>query len=217
MKMLLREKFVRAPITPTISLAIAAVVVLFAFFGVGGALVLLHKESVVHHFYFFLLRRAEDDSWKPMRMAYESLKSPHEGTLDLYQYLFSRHTKFQYSPTSLLTFAIGDALNISVSNRNLSMVGWLSVIGEAMVVGALTYEMAGKGGWNGRVRVGASMLAGLMCLFFYPVLKGYSLGQVQAWLSAWFALACYCWLVGFRSTAGILIGGSPDGSRSETE
>jgi hypothetical protein len=45
----------------------------------------------------------------------------------------------------------------------------------------------------------------VLALFFYPVLKGFALGQVQVWIGAAFAAAFWCWLTGRGALAGALL------------
>lgn len=43
-------------------------------------------------------------------------------------------------------------------------------------------------------------------LFFYPVMMGYHLGQLQVWINMLFALACLAWIGNRQVLAGVLIG-----------
>src|SRR5262249_50338521 len=48
-------------------------------------------------------------------------------------------------------------------------------------------------------------VAGLT-LTFYPIVKAYTLGQIQVWINGMFALAFLCWVVERRALAGFLMG-----------
>lgn len=45
-----------------------------------------------------------------------------------------------------------------------------------------------------------------MTLTFYPVVVAFSLGQIQVWINALFALAMLFWVVNRKALAGVLIG-----------
>ena len=43
-------------------------------------------------------------------------------------------------------------------------------------------------------------------LTFYPIVKGFTLGQIQVWLNGLFALSIVCWATGWKASSGVLIG-----------
>src|SRR5262245_64307280 len=45
-----------------------------------------------------------------------------------------------------------------------------------------------------------------LTLTFYPIVKAFTLGQIQVWLNGIFALALLCWVTGNRASSGLLIG-----------
>jgi hypothetical protein len=53
--------------------------------------------------------------------------------------------------------------------------------------------------------VACLVVAGL-CLTFYPLIKGYSLGQIQVWVNAIFAFVVWGWYRGWRVGTGICLG-----------
>lgn len=163
----------------------------------------------------FLRFRTSGDSAGAMKPAYEHVV---DGRPDgLYEDVFERQKiKFQYPPTSLLPwFALrsrpGEALlsfaGISF-DRALILISWIAVF---VTVGFTTAIF--RVSWRQTVEEGTSRSPGplatgavfLLALFFYPVLRGFSLGQVQVWIGAAFAAAFWCWLVGRRFLAGVLL------------
>jgi hypothetical protein len=180
--------------------------------GVGLALViataqvqkLLHTPSVLVTLrYHWLVGAASSDSWMPMRAAFTWLSGPHQG--GVYQEIFfNQHIKFQYPPSSLLLFAVPHMAGLDLTDRLLNRIGWVMILVEAAAVGAMMYVALQKTPL--RTRLAAALLAAAMTLFFYPVLRGYSLGQVQAWINTAFAIAALCWLTGRPGVAGLFIG-----------
>ena len=60
---------------------------------------------------------------------------------------------------------------------------------------------------DSRVLVAArvAIVAGFT-LTFYPIVKAYTLGQLQVWINGLFAVALLCWAVGWKSVSGFLVG-----------
>jgi hypothetical protein len=152
----------------------------------------------------WLFWRAGDDSWGPMRAAFDWLSRPHAG--GVYQEIFfHRHIKFQYPPSSLLVFSALEALGLSPSNGLLNAISWVSILVEASAVGALAYAALRKA-CPERLRLAAALLAAAMTLCFYPTITSYNIGQIQTWINALFAVAALCWLRDRPGAAGALIG-----------
>jgi alpha-1,2-mannosyltransferase len=152
---------------------------------------------------------AYNDSWRPMREAFRWFSEPHHGTI--YQEIFfNRHVKFQYPPSSLLLFALPRRIGIPTTDFDLNMICWGAVLVEALAVSAIFWLAArrstARDAQRGMIVAGA-VLAAAMTIFFYPVVRAYSLGQIQAWLNAAFAVAALAYMTGRRGLAGALIGG----------
>jgi hypothetical protein len=178
--------------------------VLVAAFAAAVPAWLADHDSIIRLLHYWLAVVQGDDSWKPMREAYAWHLGGHGKTI--YQHvLFDEHVKFQYPPASLLIFAIPGALHIPVSDRALNMIGWISVLIASAATGALTFR-ATRDWPETHLRYAAAVLAALLTLTFYPVLWAFRQGQIQAWLSAWFALSALAFFTGRKRTAGALIG-----------
>lgn len=162
------------------------------------------RDSLIRLLHFWLVTVQGDDSWKPMRAAYAWFAAGHGETI--YRHvLFDQHIKFQYPPCSLLLFAIPQVLHFNVSDRELNLIGWWSVVVEAVATGALT--LAATRDWpERRLRWAAAFVSAVLAMTFYPVLWAYKEGQIQLWFTALFALASLAWLRGHRRTSGVLIG-----------
>jgi alpha-1,2-mannosyltransferase len=139
------------------------------------------------------------DSWGPMEVALWHLNS-HDPRRLYDAVLFEQKVKFQYPPTALLALEALRSLGAGSLPRLLNVVTWLSVVLTAAVTGALL-----AGGTGGRRRVALFALGTAATLTFYPVLKAYSLGQIQAWVTALAALLLLAWVQGRRAVAGVLL------------
>jgi alpha-1,2-mannosyltransferase len=177
---------------------------LFAAFAAAIPAWLAEHDSLIRLVRYWLDVVQGDDSWKPMRAAYAWHASGHSGTI--YRHiLFDEHIKFQYPPASLLIFAVPEALRVSVSDRALNLVGWVSVLIVAGATGALNLR-ATRDWPEKNLRYAAAALLGLVALTFYPVLWSFRQGQIQTWLSAWFALSALAFFTGRTRISGALIG-----------
>lgn len=162
------------------------------------------QHSLIRLLHWWLVFVDGDDSWKPMRAAYEWFTGGSGATI--YQHvLFDQHIKFQYPPSSLLIFAIPDAVGVPASDRILNLIGWTSVPVVALATAAHSWILTRD--WSERtLRLAAAGVAGAIAFTFYPVLWGYVEGQIQVWFSALFAVASLLWLTGRKRAAGVAIG-----------
>lgn len=178
-----------------------------------------YKETVLQHTWDVLRGRGCDDSWGIMSDSLDYARTPH--TTPLYsEIFFERKRKFQYPPSSLFAVAgllwlVGpdrirtqDCMVFDTLTAN-DVLGWLFILMSAMSA-ALLLEI----GLRRRHMPPASnpMLATrfvivlALTLTFYPVVKAYTLGQIQNWLNGLFALALLCWVTGRKAPSAVLIG-----------
>lgn len=152
---------------------------------------------------------ATDDSWRPMRAAYDWVISAPDGTL--YQEIFfERRLKFQYAPTSLLPYAAIEGLGMTADPVLLNRINRVLLLASAVGVGAITWILMRRAQTTANADpapplLGALLTAGAVFLFF-PMTYGYQLGQLQVWNNALFVFACLAWVVDRRILAGVLLG-----------
>ena len=159
-------------------------------------------ETAWTHLRAFLRGTQGADSWKPMEAArtYLATRSDH-----LYEEIFfTRGVKFQYPVTALLLIG-------SATRRTLAVVSWVATLATAGLTAAIlrdalrqadpTAEQPSTG-----ATVGVYLTAGALALTFYPLVKAFSLGQIQTWVDAVFALLVLSWGRGHRTTGGFLTG-----------
>jgi hypothetical protein len=178
-----------------------------------------YNETALHHTWDVLHGRSVDDSWGVMMSAVDYLKSP--GPRPVYSELFfNRGQRFQYPLSSL--FALEGMLHVAGvdyvrTNKHVvyqtltinDVLGWAFIaLGFAATVALLERSLK-QAGIEGDTRV----LAGLRAVFvlgltltFYPIVKAYTLGQIQVWINAVFALALLFWARGQGAVSGFLIG-----------
>jgi hypothetical protein len=150
------------------------------------------------------------DSFFPMAAAVKCHKFAPD--VPLYDLLFFQlKTKFQYPPTSLLVMypTALPQMSAALARRGLD---WCSVVGTVSwvlvyVTAALTADVLRRvlaaPGRQGRALFLASGV--VLSLTYYPVVRGYSLGQIQVWVNALFAAAVWCWVTLRPVGAGVAV------------
>jgi hypothetical protein len=178
-----------------------------------------HDTTVLHHTWDVLHGRSLDDSWGVMMSAIDYLKSP--GADPVYSELFyKRGQRFQYPPSSLFMLegmlrlvgvdfvrtnkhAIYDSLTLN------DALGWMFIALSAAVTSLFLERSLRQIGLKNDTRllswIRAACVLGLT-LTFYPIVKAYTLGQIQVWINGLFALALLCWAYGRPAIAGVLLG-----------
>jgi alpha-1,2-mannosyltransferase len=173
----------------------------------------------------FWTRRHVEDSWAAMLNTWEYRRA-HPDTR-LYEDLFfgkagsnnGAQLKFQYPPSSLLfvepiaraiprksvealSTAQADAPRYAVLNA----IGYLMLWANAGLVAMIFLRCGELAGvvtslTDRRLRL---LLALAATLTFYPIIKAFTLGQVQTWLNAGTALVVWCWITGRVCSAGMI-------------
>jgi hypothetical protein len=175
----------------------------------GGTLLLLAlgapwTETALFPVARFFQGRQASDSWTSLDVGYAYVTGPPRQRALYDATFFSRQLErkgFQYPPTSLLVMSAADAVFGSTRGL-LEAVTWLSVPLMAALVALLDRKLAGPRAdpWPSR-----AALAALATLAFYPALRAYANGQVQAWINTLFAGALLAWVCGRAVIAGALV------------
>ena len=177
-----------------------------------------HRETVLHHSRDVFLGKGGDDSWGAMNFGLGHVESG--STTPLYsEIFFNRSVRFQYPPTALFVLAgmrwagpdrmrTSDLQILPWPTIN-DALGWAFLLLTAAATAALFEqrlrqhhgpdEFRGLVIWRGLLVVG-------LALTFYPVVKAFTLGQIQVWLNALVALALLGWATGRKQLSGVLVG-----------
>jgi hypothetical protein len=189
---------------------------LIAFFLVNSIVINLALEKVnqqnsLRYLKKYLVQTALDDSWKPMRDAMQLVETAPSQLL-YSEIWFNQNIKFQYPPTSLLLleplrhFPWGDLTSDAWLNR----ISWIMIIAIALLNGVIfSINMHKNSDLSnaGLLDKGAWLLLPVgFTLTFYPMLRAYSLGQIQTWIDFGFALLVFAWLKDRRGLSGIIGG-----------
>ena len=85
-------------------------------------------------------------------------------------------------------------------------ISWIAVLVTAIATGLFTLLLLERSAVATTVgqRYTVALLSAIAALIFYPVVKAYSLGQIQTWVNALFALSCVFWGVKSTNIGGAL-------------
>lgn len=178
-----------------------------------------YQETVLKHGWDVLRGRSGDDSWDPSSAALAHIRSG--AATPLYaEVFFKKGIRYQYPPSALFALA---AMQWAAPGRVLiddqryagprptinDIVGWLFLLLTAAATAALLEIGLRR---RGIPRGGAGLMAlrvaivAALTLTFYPVVKAFTLGQMQTWVNGAFAVALLCWVTGHKGAGGVLMG-----------
>jgi hypothetical protein len=146
-----------------------------------------------------------DDSDAPRRSRTLSRKP-------LYRALyFDNNVRFQYPPSSLLVLKVlrGTGLVDPIGDRRLNRISWWCIWGLAVVLARVFFLARKRFGQTAEVSRSDEIFYALAALgftlTFYPIVRGYYLGQIQVWIDLLIAGVVWAWLEGFRRTSGVFL------------
>ena len=177
------------------------------------------RELPPYHVWQFFTLHQDLDSWQPMWQAFEQLKAAPRTPLYA-EVFFEQHTKFQYPLTSLLLF-YGLQGVLAPFNPGypqtlyfvLMLASWLSVV--VLLVFSIKIFNHSLQQVEKHPKVPApsrsetilrNVFLIALGLTFYPAIRAYSLGQIQAWINAIFAVMLWCWIKDKKQISGVLGG-----------
>ena len=168
--------------------------------GVSRALHLGNPGGIKGLVQDFVHVRQWTDSWRPMMTSLDYFQAhPTQPIYSAPLYDTLIYPLASLLPMVLLRkFGVGDAAML----RILAIGSWLAVLGVAVASLAMARRLLrARGAKLTWPDVLAVVLAVLGC---YPLLKGYSLGNAQTFLSFEFALMLYLWTRGSERSAGVV-------------
>ena len=153
-----------------------------------------------------VIGRARSDSWGQMRVALEEFRAHPEAPL-YSGVFFRRHIRFPYAPPSLLLTSVVERLPAN-EFAVLNFLSWLALVATVLITAALFRRGTARedrAAAPGRLdRVVTALLVAGFTLTFYPVVKGFTLGQIQTWINLSLAGALLAWTAGGEARGGVL-------------
>jgi hypothetical protein len=142
------------------------------------------------------------DSWVPMMKSLDYFRDHPQSPI----YAANLYDTLIYPLPSLLPMLALRKLGVSdpAMLRILAITTWLSVIGIAVITLAMGRRLLRN--HNQQLEWPTILAVFLGCIGFYPILKAFSLGNAQAYLSFLFTLMIFLWVTGRERSAGAVAG-----------
>ena len=200
-----------------------AVFLLLNAFAFNGVLWLVspepYEETVLDQTWDVLRGRGCDDSWGVMSVSLDYVQE-HRDKPFYSELFFERKLKVQYPPSSLFAVAglrwlVGrdgirtEECTVYDLPTVADVLGWLFILMSAASAAALLeigLRRQGAPPASGPMLAARFTIVLVLALTFYPLVKAYSLGQIQTWLNGLFALSLLCWATGRKVPSGVLLG-----------
>lgn len=140
------------------------------------------------------------DSWLPMLKSLDYFREhPHEPI-----YYAKLYDTLIYPLPSLLPMVLLRKLGLQAHElRIIAVLSWFACIGVAGFTLALAQVQLRKRG--GSLSFASVLAVVVLWAGFYPLFKGYALGNASTFLSCAFAAVLWCWVRGNERAAGVLI------------
>lgn len=210
------------PCSAPLRITLGLVALLLGSLAVSGAIWLAapaqYSETVLRHTWDVLRAESGDDSWDPSGQALAHVRSG--AAAPLYATVFfKKGVRYQYPPSALFALAAMqwiDPARVVVDDQVYrgprpainDMAGWFFLLLMAGACAALLeIGLHRRGIPRGSAGLIALRVAAVfaLTLTFYPVVKAFSLGQIQTWVNGAFALALLCWATGRKTACGLLV------------
>jgi alpha-1,2-mannosyltransferase len=177
-----------------------------------------YKDTVLRQASDFLHAKSGGDSWGVMSTAYDYLRWPHQTPI-YSEMFFDRGVKIQYPPPALFVIPamrLGGYERLRLAEAYYGpwpstndVVGWAFILTMIGAIAALLHIHLRRVNAlpDGAASIALTIaLAAGFTLTFYPVMKAYTLGQIQVWLNSLFALSLLCFTTGRKVLSGVLLG-----------
>lgn len=176
-----------------------------------------NDQTTLNHTWDTLTGRGGDDSWGAMSVALDHIRAKPD--VPLYSDIFfTQQYRFQYPPSSLFVLSamlvagrdrvrLNDVHEGSWPTVN-DVAGWIALVITAAAVAGLAERRLRPRlvGDTAILQVVRLLLAAAFTLSFYPIVKAYSLGQIQVLINALMAVGLLAWSAGWRASSGLMIG-----------
>jgi len=141
------------------------------------------------------------DSWEPMLKSLDYFHAHPESPI----YQAKLYDTLIYSLVSLLPLAALEKLGIT-GDRMLRLLAWSSWL-AVWLVGGISTLLASRllSLKRAKLRISSVISIFVACIFFYPILKGYTQGNAQTFLTLGFTLLIYLWTTGKEKSSGIVV------------
>jgi len=164
--------------------------------------------NTLSHSFHLLMGNLGEDSWWPMQEAF-NYWSKYPDDKPIYSaLLIDGNTRFQYPPSTLLIPLLLVTFRANQEQFYFLMT-YFCLASTAIATSAIAlYSLRefGKTLLSRNEKLLFLVIISLLTLTYYPIVKASTLGQIQVWLTAAFAISLCCYLSGRHTLAGIMVG-----------
>jgi len=180
----------------------------FAIKGITNHYSIKNDKMSFDHAIWVFTDEIGDDSWRPMKLAYGHWIESQGQSLLYTDLLLPVKLKFLYPPTALLITQFIETNNINLlAFSTTTTIIFLFLMAAGIIATVLhSYKHYQAPLLSPTDQVAIGVLLTLLLFTFYPVVKAATLGQMQVWLNAFFAVAILCYITGWDILAGIMLG-----------
>jgi hypothetical protein len=167
-----------------------------------------NNKMALDHAVWVFTDEIGNDSWRPMQLAYDHWVESQGQSLLYTDLLLPVKLKFLYPPTALLITQFINTNNIDqLTFSTATTIIFLFLMAAAIVTTVLySYREYKAPQLSTKEQIAVGVLLTFLLFTFYPVVKAATLGQMQVWLNAFFAIAILCYITGYDIIAGIMLG-----------
>jgi alpha-1,2-mannosyltransferase len=167
-----------------------------------------NNKMALDHAIWVFTDEIGNDSWRPMKLAYDHWVESQGQSLIYTDLLLPVKVKFLYPPTALLItqFIETNNINLLTFSTYTTIIFLFLMIAGVIAAALYSYKEYKAPPLSTMEQIGVGVLLTLLLFTFYPVVKAGTLGQMQVWLNAFFAIAILCYITGYDVLAGIMLG-----------
>jgi len=176
--------------------------------GITNYVKIKDDKMALDHAIWIFTDEIGNDSWKPMKLTYDYWTESQGQSLLYTDLLLTTRIKFLYPPTALLISQFIETNNIDLLAFTTATTFIFIFLMIAGVIGTVlySYKKYKTPPLSNVEKIIVGILLTFLLFTFYPVVKAGTLGQMQVWLNAFFAVAILCYIAGYEVLAGILLG-----------
>jgi alpha-1,2-mannosyltransferase len=176
--------------------------------GITNHFEIKNNKMAFDHAIWIFTDEIGDDSWRPMKLAYDHWIESQGQSLLYSDLLLTYKVKFQYPPTALLItqFIVTNQINRLNFTTATTFIFLFLMIASVIATAFYFYREYKAPQLSTIEKIAVGILLTSLLFTFYPAVKAGTLGQIQVWLNAFFALAILCYITGYETIAGILLG-----------
>jgi hypothetical protein len=180
----------------------------FAIKGITNHYGIKKTQMPFDHAIWVFTEEIGNDSWRPMQLAYDHWVESQGRSLLYTDLLLPVKLKFLYPPTALLITQFINTNNVDLLAFSTAATFIFLFLMAAGVIATVlhTYKAYKVPQPSLAEQIAIGILLTLLLFTFYPVIKAATLGQMQVWLNASFAIAILCYITGWDILAGVMLG-----------